>query len=355
MRAIPPDGQASCSLSAFQLPEQALAEKMAQLNGVKPPWKRYPRPSPILPANISSVKGALYTTTQTLIRQVAFTLSDKLFAYSPDTFSLDTTAKLWSGNGQTNVRRVVPTVNGMETRLGAANVLLGYLTFLPLIVKCPQRDWSLTVSAVTVAQETSVGLLASFSTHEAQHMALFATLVATVLPMVHIYDGISMSRESSKIKDALDQASLQNVFSSILEEQKEAPKNADQGAKVNAVLRSLGAELGTAYSLFEYEGYDEPGAVLVTFGSVKSLLATQITASVVESGEKIGVIDVRVYKPFSESHFLEALPKIVKRVAVLGQVSNRTAAEDSAVQSALYVDVVAAITMSDIWSIGCYI
>ena len=112
--------------------------------------------------------------------------------------------------------------------------------------------------------ETGVGLLASFSAHKAQHMALFATLAATVLPMVHIYDGVSVSRESAKIKDVLDQVSLQNVFSSVLEEQREAPKKADQAAKVNAVLRSLNAEFGTAYSLFEYGGYDEPDAVLVT-------------------------------------------------------------------------------------------
>jgi len=371
---------------------------MAHSNGPKPPLEEISPAFPhSIPANISSVKGTLYTTAQTLVQQVAFTLSDKLFTYSPSTFSLDAAAKLWSRNEQTNARGVVPTVNAMETRLGAANVLLGYvfspdadpmkkavaksiiassptLTHMrsaldqlsalyrissPFVAHVSAVDYEVSsaklvtdyASAITVAQETGIGLLASFSAHEAQHMALFATLAATVLPMVHIYDGISVSRESAKIKDVLDQSSLQNVFSSVLEEQKEAPKKADQGAKVNAILRSLNAELGTAYSLFEYEGHDEPDAVLVTFGSVESLLATQIAASLIRSGEKVGVIAVRVYRPFSESHFLEALPKTVKRVAVLGQVANRTAAEDSTVQSALYVDVVAAITMSDIWTL----
>ncbi|CUS13015.1 unnamed protein product, partial [Tuber aestivum] len=371
---------------------------MAHPNGVEPPLEVV---SPVfphsIPVNISSVSGTLYTTAQTLVQQVAYTLSDKLFTYSPDTFLLDEAAKLWSGNEQTNVRGVVPTVNAMETRLGAANVLLGYvfspdvdpekkavaksiiasslaLTHMrsaldqlsalyrassPFVAHISAVDYEMSsaklvadyASAITVAQETGVGLLASFSAHEAQHMALFATLAATVLPTVHIYDGVSVSRESAKIRGVLDQAGLQNVFSSILEEQKEAPKKADQGAKVNAILRSLNAELGTAYSLFEYEGHNEPDAVLVTFGSVESLLATQVAASLVKSGERIGVIAVRVYRPFSESHFLEALPKSVKRIAVLGQVANKTAAEDSTVQSALYVDVVAAITMSDIWTL----
>ena len=101
---------------------------MAQPNGVKAPVENISPAFPhSTPADISSVKGTLYTTAQTLVQQVAFTLSDKLFTYSPDTFSLDAAAKLWSGNGQTNVRGVVPTVNAMETRLGAANVLLGYV------------------------------------------------------------------------------------------------------------------------------------------------------------------------------------------------------------------------------------
>ncbi|CAZ82114.1 unnamed protein product [Tuber melanosporum] len=371
---------------------------MAHQSGVKNPLEEI---SPVfphsVPADISSVNGTLYTTAQTLVQQVAYTLSDKLFTYSPDTFSLDEAARLWSGNEQTNVRGVVPTVNAMETRLGAANVLLGYvfspdvdpkkkavaksiiasspalihmrsaldqLSVLygvssPFVAHVSAVDYEVSsaklvtdyASAVTVAQETGIGLLASFSAHEAQHMALFATLAATVLPMVHIYDGVSVSRESAKIKDVLDRTSLQNVFSSILGEQKEAPKKADQGTKVNAILRGLNAELGTAYSLFEYEGHDEPDAVLVTFGSVESLLATQVAASLTNSGERIGVIAIRVYRPFSEPHFLEALPRSVKRIAVLGQVANKAAAEDSAVQSALYVDVVAAITMSDIWTL----
>src|SRR5207302_1769982 len=138
-------------------------------------------------------------------------------------------ARLWSGNEQTNMRGVVPTVNAMETRLGAANVLLGYVfspdvdpkkkavaksiiasspalihmrsaldqlsalygVSSPFVAHVSAVDYEVSsaklvtdyASAVTVAQETGIGLLASFSAHEAQHMALFATLAATVLPM----------------------------------------------------------------------------------------------------------------------------------------------------------------------------
>ena len=75
---------------------------------------------------------------------------------------------------------------------------------------------------------------------------------------------------------------------------------------------------------FEYEGHDEPDAVLVTFGSVESLLATQVAASLMKSGERIGVIAVRVYRPFSESHFLKALPTDLRYALELRHASWNT-------------------------------
>lgn len=350
------------------------------------------------PKTVSQINGTSYLTAQTLVQQVAYTLSDKLFSYSPETFALDCAAKSWSSSGQTNGRGVVTSVNSMETRLGAANVLLGYVfspdsdpekkavaksiiassasllpmrsaldqlallynSSSPFVAHVAAVDFDVTaskmvtdyVSTMTVAQETGVGLITSFSTHEAQHMALFATLAATVLPTVHIYDGVHVSRESTRVTDVLDQIGLQNIFSSIIEEQNETSKKADQATRVNSILKSLNAELGTAYSMCEYEGHHEPEAVLIVFGSVESSLATQVAAALAKTGEKIGVIAVRVYRPFSESYFLEALPKSVKRIAVLGQVMDQNAAVDATVQSTLYTDVVAATTMSDIWSLA---
>lgn len=391
--------EAGGSPSKFKLAEQALEEQRLHPNGVKQPMEEISSVFPFgSPKNVAQINGTSYLTTQTLVQQVAYTLSDKLFSYSPETFDLDRAAKSWSSSEQANGRGVVTSVNPMETRLGAANVLLGYVfspdsnpekkavtksiiassaSLLPMrsaldqlaalynvsspfVAHVAAADFEVAssrmvtdyASAITVAQETGVGLIASFSAHEAQHMALFATLAATVLPAVHIYDGVQVSRESTKVADVLDQGGLQNVFSSILEEQKEVSKKADQATRVNGILKSLNAELGTAYSMFEYEGHEEPDAVLVVFGSVESSLATQVAAALAKGGEKVGVIAVRVYRPFSEAYFLEALPKSVKRIAVLGQVVDQNAVEDATVQSALFVDVVAATSMSDIWSLA---
>ncbi|KAI5778419.1 hypothetical protein EDC01DRAFT_674190 [Geopyxis carbonaria] len=376
--------------SQFQLQEQALDEEVV----LSPLEKISPTFPFSTPADVAKINGNAYLTAQTLVQQVAYTLSDRLFTYSPETFGLDDAVKSWSAAGQHNARGKTTAVSSMETRLGAANVLLGYIfsadadarkkevaqsiiassaTLTPMrsaldqlamlyamsspfVAHVAAADYEVAtgrlvtdyVTAVNVAQETGAGLINSFSAHEAQHMALFSTLAATVLPTVHIYDGVRVARESVKVKDILDQTGLQNVFESIAGEQ---DGKADQVTRITRILRSLNAELGTAYSLFEYEGHEEPEAVLVVFGSVESSLATQIAASLTKGGEKVGVIAVRVYRPFSEEAFMEALPKSVKRVAVLGQVQNQLAVDDATVQSALFTDVAAAITMSDVWNL----
>jgi len=381
-------------VSQFQLQEEALKELKAHPNGVELPSDKI---SPVLPfgipSTVASINGSAYTTAQTLVEQVAYTLSDRLFTYSPETFDLDNAVKQWSSKKQANGRGNTTSVEPMETRLGAANVLLGYifgadrvakkevaqsiiassatLTSMrsaidqlallysmssPFVAHVAAVDYEVSsrklvtdyVTAVNVAQETGAGLVSSFSPHEAQHMALFATLAATVLPMVHIYDGVRVARESVKVVDILDQGGLQGVFESISSEQ---DGKTDQVTKVNRILRSLNAELGTAYSFFEYEGHEEPDAVLIVFGSVESSLATQIAAFMAKGGERVGVIAVRVYRPFYEAAFLEVLPKSIKRVAVLGQVLNELAVNDITVQSALFTDVVAAVTMSDIYNL----
>lgn len=345
-----------------------------------------------LPA-LANINGSGYTTAQILVEQVAYTLSDRLFTYSPETFGLDNGVKKWSSEAQVNGRGIVTSVEPMETRLGAANVLLGYvfgsgstpkkdaaqsiiassatLTSMrsaidqlsvlysissPFVAHVAAADYEVSsaklvtdyVTAINVAQETGAGLICSFSPQEAQSMALFATLAATVLPTVHIYDGVRVARETTKIDNILDRAGLQGVYESISSEK---DGKVDQVTKVNRILGSLNAELGTAYNFFEYEGHANPDAVLVVFGSVESSLATQIAASLAKGGEKVGVIAVRVYRPFAEEAFIKALPKSVKRVAVLGQVLNELAVNESTVQSALFTDVVAAISMSDAYTL----
>lgn len=347
-----------------------------------------------VPSAVAAIGGPTYTTAQTLVQQVAYSLSDKVFTYSPETFALDCGLKQWASAGQDNASGRVTGVNALETRLGAGSALLGYtfskdkttqkglpqsiiattatlsvmqpalnqLSLLyalssPVVAHVAAVDYDVTsgslvtdyATAINVARETGVGLVASTSTHESQHMALFATLAATVMPTVHIYDGLKLARESTRVVDALDQGKLAKLSAAVLKEQKEVSKKADQICRISQILQSLNAELGTAYSFFEYEGHTRPDAVVVVFGSVEASLATQVASVFAKAGEKVGVIAVRLVTPFSEEHFIKALPKSVKRVVVLGQVQDEVAVEDDSSQSALFTDVFSAVIMSDSW------
>ncbi|KAF3178702.1 hypothetical protein TWF225_007734 [Orbilia oligospora] len=349
------------------------------------------------PHDVSKITGQAYLTSQQLVQHVGYSLSDNVFSYSPETFDLDTAAKEWSGKSQANAYGRPTTITSLETRTGAASVLLGYVfsndrelskrnipqtviastaTLLemrnaleqlsmlyavssPFVAHIAAVDYSPFqynlvadyTSALQVAQDAGIGLISSRSAHDAQHMALFSTLVSSVLPTVHIYDGVRAGRETAKVVDVLDQAGIYQTYQSILTEQKAIGKKVDAEAKVAKILENLNSELGTSYKLFEYAGHSEPEAVLVVFGSVESSVSAQVATRLAAGGEKIGVISVRVYRPFSETHFLEALPKSVKRVAVLGQVIDQAAVDDASVQSSLYADVLAALTMAEDWTI----
>ncbi|KAK6538865.1 hypothetical protein TWF694_010424 [Orbilia ellipsospora] len=350
-----------------------------------------------IPQDVAKITGPAYLTSQQLVQQVGYSLSDNIFSYSPESFDLDNAAKEWSGNGQLNAYNRPTTITGLETRTGAASVLLGYVfstdrdlskrnipqtvvastaTLLemqnaleqlsmlyavssPFVAHVAAVDYSPFAytlvsdytSALQVAQDAGIALVSSKSAHDAQHMALFSTLVSSVLPTVHIYDGVKAGRETAKVVDVLDQAGIYQTYQSILAGQKGIGKKVDHETKVARILENLNSELGTSYGLFEYSGHIYPDAVLVVFGSVESSVAAQVAGRLASAGEKVGVVSVRVYRPFSEKHFLDTLPKSVKRVAVLGQVIDQAAVDDPSIQSCLYGDVLAALTMSDDWTL----
>lgn len=346
------------------------------------------------PPAVAAIGGPTYTTAQTLVQQVAYSLSDNLFTYSPETFALDSLVKQWSNSNQVNASGRNTSVNALETRLGAGLSLLGYnfsrdktlqketpqsiiattatlgimqpvlnqLSLLyslssPVVVHVAAVDYDVAsgglvtdyCTAINVAQETGIALVASMSCHECQHMALFATLAASVLPTIHIYDGLKLARESTRVVDVIHQSALAKFSSAVLKEQKEISKKVDQVTKVSQILQSLNSELGTAYSLFEYEGHPSPDAVLVVFGSTEVSLATQVASMLSKAGGKIGVIATRLMTPFSDTHFVNALPKSVKRVVVLGQVQDEVAVDDDTTRSTLFSDVFSAVIMSDSW------
>lgn len=340
---------------------------------------------------LASVAGPTYVTAQTLVQQVAYTLSDKIFSYSPESSDLDIAARAWSDAQETNANGYKTTVQSMQIRNGAGSIALGYifskdfdlkkrhipqgllassaaLNFLrpaldqlsllysvsnPFVAHVAALDYdgskngglvSDYASALSTAEDLGLGLVSTLSTYEAQHMSLFATLLAQDLPTLHVYDGLRTARDTTRVIDILDKSGLAAVYDNVLKSTAdEERKHLSLEGKALRTLRALNDELGTEYKPFEYSGHTAPETVLVTFGSVEGSLASQAVKVLAQSGKKVGAINVRLYRPFAEEQFLKLLPQSVRVIGVLGQVVDVQAVQEAGIHSQLYDDVLAAI------------
>ncbi|KAK3383996.1 hypothetical protein B0T24DRAFT_607100 [Lasiosphaeria ovina] len=347
------------------------------------------------PVSLGSISGLSYVNSQLLVQQTAYKLSDKIFSLSPETFDLDVAVKGWSLAGEKNIHGEATTVVSLQTRAGAGAFALGYifskdfdlskrhipqsllapslslrhlrssldqLSLLygvasPFVAHIAAADYSANdglitdyESALQTAEDLGLGLVSSSSAYEIQHMSIFATLLATLLPTIHIYDGLRTARETLRVVDALGEESIAGLYEKIAKVAGSLNKRLDTAGKVVELLRAFNDELGTEYAPFEYSGHEAPDTVLVVFGSAESQLAKQVVDTLAAEGKKVGSLNVRVYRPFIEEAFLEALPESVQQIAVLGQVRDAVSIDDASVQSALYSDVLAAVSFSDRWS-----
>ncbi|KYG41517.1 hypothetical protein M433DRAFT_75664 [Acidomyces richmondensis BFW] len=349
--------------------------------------------------DLTSITGPTYLTIQTLVQQVAYSLSDKLFTYSPETFDLDTAAKKWSATKEPNAYGEVTGVQAMQTRHGAGSIALGYvfspdfdlnrrhvpqsiiastasLRYLrtaldqlsllydvanPTAIQVAAVDYAAESraglvtdysSALDLAEDIGLGLVSSRSAQEAQHMALFSTLLASIVPSVHIYDGITVGREMTRVVDAMSVSRLAQTYASVCESIKDdlPSKRLTNEGKLLKLMQTFNVELGTDYRCFEYHGHATPMAVLVVFGTVEASLAAQVAEALARQDVRVGVINVRVYRPFAEDDFWRALPVGVQQVTVLGQVQDQTGVRDSSISSSLFADVMAAINFRRVTS-----
>ncbi|MCJ1479839.1 hypothetical protein MMC13_008525 [Lambiella insularis] len=388
----------------MQLPEIDTARPTpvgGPVQGPQKPYKQFIQHSESLPFGqplpIPQISGPTYLTAQTLVQQVAYILSDRLWTYSPDTFDLDVAVKIWYKESVTNAYGYPTNVESMQTRSGAAAVALGYvfssdfdankrnvpqsiiassstlrymrstlnqLSHLysmasPFVAHIAAIDYKggktpglVTdyISVLSLAEELGMAAISSFSAGDAQHMALFATVLANLVPTIHVFDGFLAGQETTRVIDALDDSRLFRVYQTMSKETIDCRgKASGLDVKVAKLLQVLNAELGTDYRPLEYYGHSSPESVLVTFGSIESSLASQVASSLGKEGARVGVINVRIYRPFDEAEFLKVLPKSVKTIGALGQVQSLHSVSDFTVRSALYDDVVAALMFSEDW------
>jgi pyruvate-ferredoxin/flavodoxin oxidoreductase len=222
-------------------------------------------------------------------------------------------------------------------------------------------------SDVTAVRSTGFALLASGSVQEAQDMALIAhasTLEARV-PFLHFFDGFRTSHEVNKIERLADEdlramidqdlvhahrgrglspdrpmlrGSAQNPDVYFQARETVNPYYTACPEIVQKYMDRFAALVGRQYRLFDYSGAPDAERVIVIMGSGAET-AAETAKYLVKQGEKVGVLIVHLYRPFSVKHFIEALPQTVKRVAVLDRTK-----EPGSAGEPLYLDVVTAIT-----------
>ncbi|HEX9053026.1 MAG TPA: pyruvate:ferredoxin (flavodoxin) oxidoreductase [Anaeromyxobacter sp.] len=306
----------------------------------------------------------------------------------------------WSAKGQKNIWGSIPSVTEMQSEGGASGAVHGALqggalttTFTAsqgLLLMIPNMykiageltPMCMHVSARTIAthalsifgdhsdvmavRQTGFGLLSSASVQEAHDFAAIAQRASMVsrIPFLHFFDGFRTSHEVAKI-EVLDDDDLRQMITEDLVAQQRAraltpdrpvlrgsaqnpdaffqareainPWYAAAAAHVQAAMDHFGKIVGRKYRLFEYYGHPEADRVIVAMGSACET-AQETVDALVGRGEKVGLVKVRLYRPFDLGAFMTALPRSVNHIAVLDRTK-----EPGAIGEPLYQDVVTAL------------
>jgi pyruvate-ferredoxin/flavodoxin oxidoreductase len=220
-------------------------------------------------------------------------------------------------------------------------------------------------SDVMATRATGCALLASSSVQEAQDLALVAhaaTLAARV-PFIHFFDGFRTSHEVAKIaaldvddvRALLDPAAVAAHRARALSPEHPVLRGTAQNpdvffqareaanpyhlacpALVEEAMERFAARTGRRYGLFDYVGAPDAERVLVMMGSGCGA-AEEAVETLVARGERVGLVKVRLYRPFSIAHFAAALPSTVRALGVLDRTK-----EPGSPGEPLYLDVVTA-------------
>jgi pyruvate-ferredoxin/flavodoxin oxidoreductase len=306
-------------------------------------------------------------------------------------------ADQWRSEGKKNIWGALPIVEELQSEGGAAGALHGALqagafgtTFTAsqgLLLMIPNMfkiageltPATMHVTARTLAthalsifgdhsdvmacRSTGWAMLCSNSVQEAADMALvaqIATLEASI-PFLHFFDGFRTSHEVGKIlpisdetiRALVDDKYIINFRQSALSadrprlrgtaqnpdvffQAREAcsPFHAAVPGIVQSVMNKFAAQTGRAYHLFDYYGAPDAERVIILMGSGAEA-AEEAVDALNRQGEKIGMVKVRLFRPFDTSAFLKALPATVKSIAVLDRCK-----EPGSAGEPLYQDIV---------------
>ena len=306
----------------------------------------------------------------------------------------------WSAQGVKNIFGSTVKVVEMQSEAGAAGAVhgslgagaltttytasQGLLLMLPNMYKIAgeQLPGVFHVSARTVAthalnifgdhsdvmacRQTGFAMLAEGNVQEVMDLAPVAHLAAIEgkVPFLNFFDGFRTSHEIQKVAvwdydDLADMCDMDAVQAfrdhSLNPEHPHARGSHENGdiffqhreacnavydelpAVVENYMDKINAKLGTDYGLFNYYGAPDADRVVICMGSFCDTLE-EVIDYLNAHGEKVGLVKVRLYRPFSVKHFVDVLPETVKKVAVMDRTK-----EPGSVGEPLYEDVVSAL------------
>ena len=307
----------------------------------------------------------------------------------------------WAARQLPNIWGAIPTVSEMQSEAGAAGAVHGAIqagalgtTFTAsqgLLLKIPNlykiagelTPFVIHVAARTVAthalsifgdhsdvmacRQTGLAMLCSSSVQEAHDLAAIAhaaTLKSRV-PFLHFFDGFRTSHEVTRILRLTDADLRFMLDEKMIDQHRQRALNPDRPVIrgtaqnpdvffqareacngfydatadiVQAEMDRFAQRTGRKYQLFDYTGHPEAEKVIVIMGS-GAQTAQRTVDLLAASGKKVGVLTVHLYRPFDAKRLLAALPKSVKRIAVLDRTK-----EPGSLGEPLFLDVLAAVT-----------
>ncbi|MDJ0895581.1 MAG: pyruvate:ferredoxin (flavodoxin) oxidoreductase [Alphaproteobacteria bacterium] len=312
-------------------------------------------------------------------------------------------ADQWASEGQTNLWGNVPDIAEMQSEGGAAGAVHGALqvgalttTFTAsqgLLLMIPNMykiageltpavfhvaARSLAAQALSIfgdhsdvmaVRSTGFGLLGSASVQEAHDLALIAQAAALEcrLPFVHFFDGFRTSHEVNEVAVLTDEQIRAMIDDDLVRAHRSRALNPDNPfirgtaqnpdvyfqaretvnpfyarapGVVEGCMERFEALTGRRYSLFEYAGPGDAERVIVCMGSGAETVG-DVVDYLAQQGEKVGLLHVRLFRPFAADRLIAALPASTKAIAVLDRTK-----EPGAVGEPLYTDVVTALAQA---------
>ncbi|PJA96050.1 MAG: pyruvate:ferredoxin (flavodoxin) oxidoreductase [Ignavibacteriales bacterium CG_4_9_14_3_um_filter_34_10] len=310
----------------------------------------------------------------------------------------------WSADGKKNIWGTIPKVAELQSEGGASGAVHGSLqsgalttTFTAsqgLLLMIPNMykiageltsavfhvsarslaAQSLSIfgdhSDILATRQTGFGLISSASVQEVMDIALIthaATLEARI-PFIHFFDGFRTSHEVNKIEQLTKDDIRSMLNEKFIDEFRNRALNPEnpfiRGTAQNPDVYFQGRETvnkyydacpgivqkymdqfakltGRQYHLFDYFGAPDAKRVIVVMGSGAETIQETVEYLSYRNEEKVGVLVVRLYRPFSPKHLIAALPKTVEKIAVLDRTK-----EPGSIGEPLYMDVISAISES---------